>query len=756
MKIAHAKKDHAGKWCEHELSQHLQKVGILSSTFSSHFDSGDWAKAAGDWHDLGKYRPRFQNYIRDKSGYERENAHVETTDRPRHSTAGAIHAVDQWGDFYGHIIAYLIAGHHAGLPDWAGGRGGLSHRLEDTESQDEYEESLEAADDFPLLHANKPALPDFIDSPYKFALWMRMMFSSLVDADFLDTEQFMDPSRTLQRGGRASFNELQQRFDVKMAELKTGAASSPMAIIRNEIQQQCLKAADWRPGLFSLTVPTGGGKTLSSLAFALKHARIFNKQRIIYAIPFTSIIEQNADVFRDFLGGDDAVLEHHSNLDVSEQKENSRSRLASENWDAPVVVTTNVQLFESLHATRTSRCRKLHNLANSIIILDEAQQLPRDFHAPITKVMQQLADHYGVTWVLCTATQPVLTEQRSAFNQLLMQGLNHVREIIQQPERLAKKLNARVHVQLPDLGEPPLSWTDLAEKLSDEEAVLCIVNTRPQARELYGLLQDKENSVHLSAQMCAEHRSTLIEQMKQRLQARVAGDKRPIRVISTQLIEAGVDVDFPLVYRATAGLDSIAQSAGRCNRESNLDEPGKVIVFKPEKSSFGFLRQAEDATLELLACGQLDEPLSPTSFTRFFRLLNSKGKPDKHGILELLRAKCSRDAPLEIYFREAAAKFRLIDDNGVSIIVPYVPFEKKASPIHAWLALLEEDASRKWVYRKLQRYTVTLPEWQANQLAESGCIDTVAGLRVLQDGFYHPDLGIYTPDLQLSGQESVL
>lgn len=751
--IAHVKQDTEGSWHSHALSHHLQKVGDLSSQFSSAFESEEWSKLAGYWHDLGKFHPRFQKYIRDKSGYERENAHIETNDRPRHSTAGAIHAINQLGPLYGHIVAYLIAGHHAGLPDWSGGKGSLSYRLADPESQNEYQGSFDSAGPPTLLQSNKLALPKYIDSEEKFSLWVRMLFSSLVDADFLDTEQFMDSVKASQRGGWASLRELQKRFDAKMAALTADTSSTPMAAIRHDVQQQCIAAAHKPPGIFSLTVPTGGGKTLSSLAFALKHAQAFNKRRIIYAIPFTSIIEQNAEVFRAFLGKDDAVLEHHSNLDVRE--ENNLRRLVSENWDAPVIVTTNVQLFESLHATRTSRCRKLHNLANSVIILDEAQQLSRDFHAPITQIMQQLADHYGVTWVLCTATQPVLTEQRSAFGQLMMQGLNSVREVAHSPAKLARNLNNRVHVQLPAPHET-VSWQRLAQALVGESAVLCIVNTRQQARELYQLLSDKNNNVHLSAQMCAEHRSALIGQIKQRLKARVAGGTRPVRVISTQLIEAGVDIDFPVVYRAMAGLDSIAQSAGRCNRENNLNEPGKVIVFKPEKSGFGFLRQAEDTTLELLVSGQLDEPLSPASFTRFFELLNSKGERDKHGILDLLRAKSSHDAPLDISFREAAAKFRLIDDSGVSIIVPYVPVDKTESPVYGWLSLLEQDASKKWVYRKLQRFTVTLPERQVNQLQELGCIDEVAGLRVLHNSFYHSDMGIYTPNLQLSGQESVI
>lgn len=754
--IAHVKQDELGNWTAHALSDHLRKVGNLSSVFAEKFKSEEWLRITGNWHDIGKYRPRFQAYIRDRSGFERENAHIEMHDRPRHSTAGALHATKEFGPFYGHIIAYLIAGHHAGLADWVGGLGSLSHRLNDPASQDEYSESLESSGERELFSAKCPPLPEYIDSPDKFSLWMRMLFSSLVDADFLDTESFMAPDKSNNRGQWASLSELSARFNSKIKEVASEFESSPLSAIRNEIREQCLNAAVQTPGIFSLTVPTGGGKTLSSLAFALKHALVKNKQRIIYAIPFTSIIEQNASVFRTFLGEEDAILEHHSNLDTSDQQETNYSRLACENWDAPIIVTTNVQLFESLHAARTSRCRKLHNLINSVIILDEAQQLPRDFHAPITQVMQQLSDHYGVTWVLCTATQPVLGEYKNPFGNVLMQGLRNVREIIKKPHELASKLNARVQVHMPSPAQAATSWTELAAKLTLEESVLCIVNTRQQARELFQLLPDPQNCIHLSAQMCAEHRSELIKEIKNRLSKRQNRNTRPIRVISTQLIEAGVDVDFPVVFRAMTGLDSIAQSAGRCNRENKLNSPGNVFVFKPEQSSLGYLRQASDVTSELLSIGALEEPLSPDSFQRFFELLNSKGERDKHDIMTLLSAKSSKGAPLEIYFREASKRFRLIDDNGESIIVPFKPAKHDHSPIHAWLSMLEKNPSLKWIYRKLQRYTVTVPERIAIQLRELGCIDIIAGLQVLHDGFYHQNLGIYTPDLKLSGQESVI
>lgn len=753
IKIAHVKQKENDDWEDpHLLEDHLRAVEKMAMELAEGIGS-DWAALSGLWHDLGKYRKRFQDYIRLQSGYERENAHIENGKRAPHSTAGAIHAVQILPSGFGHIIAYLIAGHHAGLPDWYGGKGSLEYRLGN--SLDEYHEALAESIPSNILEYDCPKMPDFVQSPEILSLWMRMLFSCLVDADFLDTEFYMQPDKTRQREEPITLKLLQERFSGSMKSLIKDSDVSSLNKIRNQVLDECYLAAERQPGLFSLTVPTGGGKTLSSLGFALKHAQLYNKKRIIYAIPFTSIIEQNADVFRQFIG-DDAVLEHHSSIDVPPEKENSKSRLATENWDAPLIVTTNVQLFESLHASRTSRCRKLHNIVNSIIILDEAQQIPRDFHAPITQVMQQLSDHFGVTWVLCTATQPVLSESKNTFGEVLLKGLNNVREIISKPAELANQLK-RVDVYLPTVDDPMLSWEELSEKIRLENCVLVIVNTRRQARMLFELLPDDKNNLHLSANMCAQHRTEVITQIKSRLKQRRDGDKRPLRVISTQLIEAGVDVDFPVVYRSIAGLDSIAQSAGRCNREGKL-ESGKVIVFKPEKPSPpGFLRQGEDITKELIASGELlDQPLAPESFEKYFSLMNSKGDRDKHKILELLTAQQNNDTPLAIQFREAAIKFRLIDDNGVSIIVPFKPKDKDESPIDNWIDQLEFDPSQKWVYKKLQRYSITVPESFAKQFQAKGCIDDRAGLSVLLNTYYHPFFGLDSPDTLISAENSVI
>ena len=385
----------------HDLRDHLQEVGRLAGESAQPFGGADWAQAAGVWHDLGKYSAEFQRRIRSASGFDPE-AHLEgPAGRVDHSTAGAQYAIERFG-LVGRILAYLIAGHHAGLPDWhsdeSRGRGrALKARLDD---------------DTHLKRALSQAIPDeILSQPLPastplggsagFALWVRMLFSCLVDADFLDTEAFMDAGRATHRVNALSLPELLPLFDAHMEKCFSEVSPTTVNRARAEVLRQCRDKAREASGLFSLTVPTGSGKTLSSLAFALEHAVLHGKRRIIYVIPYTSIIEQTANVFREIFP--DGVIEHHSNLDPD--VETVKSRLASENWDAPLIVTTNVQFFESLFASRTSRCRKLHNIVDSVVILDEAQLMPPEFLQPILIMMNSLVKHYGVTFVLSTATE---------------------------------------------------------------------------------------------------------------------------------------------------------------------------------------------------------------------------------------------------------------------------------------------------------------------------------------------------------------
>ena len=720
----------------HDLDEHLRGVGKLAEEYAQVFGSGDWGKVAGEWHDLGKYSAEFQRRIKSVSGYDSE-AHIERPGRVDHSTAGAQHAVDQFG-LHGRILAYCIAGHHAGLPDWhtsetAGAA--LKVRLDDSSH---LKRTLSQAIPHEILSQPKPTSA-LLGKAEGFALWVHMLFSCLVDADFLDTEAFMDADKAAQRVNTLTAPDLLPRFNAHMEERFSKAPPTPVNRIRAEVLRQCRDKAHKVPGLFSLTVPTGGGKTLSSLAFALEHAARHGKQQIIYAIPYTSIIEQTANVFRGIFP--DGVVEHHSNLDP--EKETARSRLVAENWDAPLIVTTNVQFFESLFAARTSRCRKLHNIVNSVVVLDETQLLPPEFLQPILDVMNALVRNYGVTFVLSTATQPALGTLQTFQNTL--RGLDTVCEIIDAPEALSHDLE-RVAVTWPQDFHLAQDWDAIAQQIQQHPCVLAVVNSRTDARELHRRMP--EGTIHLSALMCGEHRSRVITDVKQRL---LAGEA--VRVVSTQLVEAGVDVDFPVVYRALAGLDSIAQAAGRCNREGMLKnhegtlEHGEVFVFVPPKPAPpGPLRRAADTTVSLLS-GSSDYTLRPDLFSRYFEHFYMRAPSlDTHGITELLTPQGGNDDPLKVQFRTAAQRFRLIDESGYrSILVRYGD-----SP--GLLGRLRKEGPERWLMRKLQRYTVSLPEYQFQKLLANGDVfEIYTGLFAqTADVLYHPQLGVVldntTPD----------
>lgn len=727
MYLAHVKQDKTGDWSVHDLEEHLRCVGELAAKMATDFRSEEWAKVAGLWHDLGKYRKAFQSYIAKESGYDPE-AHIEQGQgRVDHSTAGAIHAVEN-NKATGQLLAYLIAGHHAGLPDWetseAGGSA-LSSRLNKGKKSGYLDEALQADIPQDILRPD-PKLGKPLGGSDGLHLWLRMLFSCLVDADFLDTEQFMNPEKAQERNTEYSLSHLKENFNAYMTEKTKSSAITHVNRVRASVLQDCRTSALETPGVFTLTVPTGGGKTLSGMAFALEHATKFNKKRIIVAIPYTSIIEQTADEYRKIFG--DSIIEHHSNLDP--ECESSKSRLASENWDAPIIVTTNVQLLESLFAAKTSRCRKLHNLVNSVIIIDEAQLLPPDFLQPVLDVLRLLTEFYGVTLVLSTATQPALGSVKDTFGRTLLHGLDAKKEIISDVDFLFQSLN-RVEVTVPSDLTQRTNWEDMARHLCEHPSVLAVVNSRKNARELYRLMPS--GTIHLSAQMCGEHRSKVISSIKQQLKK-----NEPVRVISTQLVEAGVDLDFPVVYRALAGLDSIAQAAGRCNREGKL-EKGKVVVFVPPKSPpKGMLLFGEQATRSVWHAHEGDA-LSHDLFESYFRQYFGQASPDKHGIMPLLITDARQGI---VQFRSAAQRFRLIDDAGESILVPYCDEGFK------WLDTLKLIGPNRDLMRKLQRYSVNVYENEFKKLKDIGAIEElhpgIWGLSITNG--YDENLGLLLSD----------
>lgn len=738
---------------QHELGEHLQAVSRLAAEFAASFGAAPWAALAGLWHDLGKFREGFQRYIRQCGD---PDAHIEGrvagADKT-HSAAGALwarqylpEAQGRPGEVVARVLAYLIAGHHAGLTDWAGENASLHTRLVQDDTRRELETALAASVPESIL---KPEhLPDIGDlrryrdddandsPPGRFALWVRMLFSCLVDADFLDTESFMSPQRHAARRGflqlPAMESLLSARFERMAAEVAArGETGSRVNRKRAEVLHTCLRKAELPPGVFSLTVPTGGGKTLSSLAFALRHAVRHGKRRVVYAIPYTSIIEQTAGIFSGIFG-DENVIEHHSSVEADERQETHRSRLACENWDAPLIVTTNVQLLESLFASRTSRCRKLHNLVDSIIVLDEAQLLPVAYLQPVVDALRLLVKDYGVTLVLCTATQPTL-ETRTGFDQArALRGfkVGEVREIIDDVPGLYADLE-RVRVHLPADLNATRTWDDLAPEISNHEAVLAIVGRRADARDLYRQLKagSPEGLWHLSGLMCAEHRSDTIRAIKSALAERrlalSAGEAgKPIRVVSTQLVEAGVDIDFPVVYRALAGLDSIAQAAGRCNREGRL-ERGEVHVFVPPRlAPPGLLRMAEQATRILwagLPAGA--DPMGVERFAEFSRKLYGDARLDERDIRRLLRVGPEAD----VMFRTAAERFRLIDEqDGATVFVRYRRDEGDDA-IDMLLNTLKKNGPDRWLLRKLQRYGVTIYRNDLQRLLKQRDIEALGG-----------------------------
>ena len=752
--IAHAAPGGHGQ--PHELKEHLQSVAELAKTFAQSYGS-QWAELAGLWHDLGKYRPGFQKYLALSNN---PDGHIEgrvSGPEKTHSAAGALWAIQQLnqpkGLPLGHVLAYLIAGHHAGLDDW---HGGLNERLKSADSQEELKSALAVVPPahHGILHPTLPAAPRIPGGENGFALWVRMLFSCLVDADFLDTEAYFDAGKPARRSGFPTLTHMHVAFDQYMAAKAASAPATPVNTLRADILRQCRAKALLEPGFFSLTVPTGGGKTLSSLAFALEHAKEHSQRRIVYAIPYTSIIEQTADVFRGVFAtlGDEVLIEHHSQADAPSTTETARSRLACENWDAPLVVTTNVQLFESLFAAKTSRCRKLHNLAGSVIVLDEAQQLPPAFLNPILGTLKLLVKHYGVTVVLCTATQPALARSNYFDPSRNVDGLDNVREITDDPDDLYRQLD-RVQVELPPDWHTPTPWADVAERIKQEDCVLTIVNTRKAARELHRLLP--EGTLHLSALMCGAHRKAVIDQIKARLRARREGtDTQPLRVVSTQLVEAGVDLDFPVVYRALAGLDSIAQAAGRCNREGLLRDTqgqlckGRVVVFvPPEKPPEGQMIKAAQSCKNVLH-GQADNPLARGLFEHYFQQFYHSVNLDEKGIAAMLKVDDRKT--LAVQFRSAADAFKLIDDkNQATVVVRYTPHSEA---LNKWLATLERDGPQRWLMRKLQRHTVTIRQSVADKMLAQGSLTLpMPGLYVQVDtqSLYDPVLGLFTEGVPL-------
>jgi len=716
------------KW--QPLEEHLKNVAEMAAVFARPFRGEQWAYLAGLWHDLGKYADAFQAKLYAENGFE---SHLETRlGKVVHSEAGGHLAILKGWKGADRVLSWLIMGHHAGLTDFEPeqvGAKALQPKMCDPGR------SKDILNNVPAIIVNQSMPRQTIPQGADPAFFIRMLFSCVVDADFLDTEAFMDRTKAgIRNREYPSLQVLFLLFDAFMDDLCREAKSTPVNEVRAQVLKQCRKKAEKEADIFSLTVPTGGGKTLASLAFALRHAVKYKKKRIIYVIPFTSIIEQTADVFRKIPGFENAVVEHHSNVaETEEDKETVRNRLASENWDAPLIVTTSVQFFESLYACRTSRCRKLHNIANSVVIFDEAQCMPPAYLRPSIFAIRELFRHYQVTPILCTATQPVLT-RTDEFDFKFREGFESVTEIVENPGELAVKLK-RVETVLYQGNLNSVDLPEIAESIQAEgQAVLCIVNRKEDARTLAHLLP-AEQTFHLSTNMCAEHRSHTLDTIRKRLNE----DTAPFFVASTSLVEAGVDIDFPVVYRSLAGLDSIAQAAGRCNREGRLPGLGKTIVFVPADQP-AYVRQPAGIARELLHDKNLENLLSPHNYEKYFRQRFwqlGQDALDEKRIMQLFTGR------MNYYFRTAAQLFRFIEDDWQeSVVVPYGDS----------VALLARLTSEPWrqheILRRLGRFSIGIPRRIFGALAARDYIRETGypGLFMLDYILYDDHYGFIPPD----------
>lgn len=684
------------------LPAHLCQVADLAANFAAAFQSADWGYIAGLWHDLGKYRPEFQRRLRGSG------------EQAPHASVGAARAHEARLP----PAAFAIAGHHAGLANFVEQLDTKQLPLRQRVAEGvELLQSLRSLIP-PEIAGGRPApaLPSFLSrerdggEPRQTELWIRFLFSALVDADRLATEAFYEPGKRANLRGYDDLPTLRARLDERLSRFSCLTA---VDALRARVLEQCRSAATMAPGIFSLSVPTGGGKTLSSLAFALAHAERYGLRRVISVIPYTSIIEQTAEVYRRALG-EHNVIEHHSAIDETVHRGDGelevRRRLAAENWDAPVIVTTSVQFFESLFSNEPARCRKLHNVARSIVLIDEAQTLPTRFLLCLIDGMRELARAYGCSLVLSTATQPALT-QRPA----LPQGLTGVREIMNDPDELARALD-RVEVRWPDPSGVTRPFDDVAAEMNEHPRVLAIVHRRRDARVLADLLPP-EGCFHLSTRMCAAHRAATLAEIRGAL---FRGAH--CRVVSTQLVEAGVDIDFPVVFRALAGLDSLAQAAGRCNRNGLLADAcgaparGAFVVFRADTlPPAGTLRKGLEVTEAMLASrgGALDLRDRQT-MDEYFRRLYLSSDPDEAGVM-----------PNRVRFNFATVGqlVRFIDDGATHpVVVPWGDPEEVGDRIRRFEGHPSRDAARA-----LQPYVVQVREHELRSMEASGAVVEVPG-----------------------------
>lgn len=704
--ISHLRKNDelSNKWIFQSNEEHSKGVANLAASFAQKIGFEDWGIVMGILHDKGKEQEEFQRYIRKVSGYMPE---IKNAVRTPHAYVGALLAKRLYPKSFP-LLSMPIMAHHAGLHDFG-----------------DFMEKMKT--DIPVdIQCDDPSNVE-LKMP-KDKVWhsrdmhhlVRVLYSCLVDADFLDTEEFMDKSRFENRKNQKSLKELLPILDNYLDNLSRNTEETELNKLRSSIQSRCKECSEEALGFYSLTVPTGGGKTLSSLVWAMNHAVKYGKDRIIIAIPYTSIIVQTAAILRKIFGAEN-VLEHHSVFDADTSLKDYeevmdeiklRQRLATENWDYPIVVTTNVQLFESMLSNKPSTCRKLHNICNSVLILDEVQMLPTEHLQPIVDSLSAYGRLFNTSVLFTTASQPVLSGNHQGCNYTVnLKGLSSVKEIIPAEMCLHDKLH-RVNLHF---DNHPIGYDDLAEKLTQYDKVLCIVNTRHDAQEVYSRLPKEGCTYHLSRMMCSAHIQKVIAEIKSAL---INPEIKIVRVVATQLIEAGVDIDFPIVFRQEAGLDSVLQAAGRCNREGKLGVSDAYVFSFNHPLPPGTLSKSCNTLKNMI--GITDWFAPDTMKDYFIRLYANSSTFDKVDVEKRMDIK-------ELCFELVAEEFRLIDNKGKSVIVNY----------DNSLDLVQKIKNEGITYnlmKKLSNYMVNLRERDIIKLLKEEMIkEVLEGVYLLED-----------------------
>ena len=694
-----------GEW--QGLKDHLHNVAETSAASAAKFGAEDAGRVLGWLHDFGKLKPDFQNYLNQchASKIAGRSAPQKGVD---HKTAGAVLLAET-----NPLLALASYGHHGGIPDLAALKATLNEHCNSQELLEALQR-LQTTGEM-ACSPGDAALPAFAqNSRLDCEMLTRMLFSALVDADFLDTEQHFNSDQSQLRNTALDIQHLWDLFERSQSAKLANADDSPLNRARGDIYQHCLQAAECPQGLFRLTVPTGGGKTLSGMGFALRHAINHNLDRIIVAIPYTSIIDQTAQVYRDIFGAE-SVIEHHSTVQEPDEgdfysEQAVRQRLAAENWDAPIIVTTTVQLFESIFGNKPSRCRKLHNIAHSVIVIDEAQTLPTELLEPILDAIGGLAANYGTTIVLCTATQPDYSALKNKVTDHCHRLLSNAHEIVPEPHAYFEKLKRVEFVR----SDPYIiTSAALAARIDASQQILCVLNTRKDALNVLAACDSSDGLFHLSTLMCPHHRRHVLALVRERLNVGNA-----VRLIATQVVEAGVDLDFPVVMRDLGPLDRIIQVAGRCNREGRQRDKGTCVVFNLEDGATprGTYKTGIDLTPAIIEeyAPDLD---SPAAVSRYFSDLyryctTDVAKVDHRNVkIQTLREGFS--------FQSVASAFRMISENTTPVIpMTYRPMDD-LDLVDNLLRSYSAMSPRRW-FRRIAEVTVSVYRWELNKMVAAG------------------------------------